>query len=485
MNMLTHFKHVYQWNKKQFWLINSMSLISALYIHFFNPNAGIQCILVCGILIKITKSMRMLSVSPSAAADQDQFSWKFMQSLPFNRLQLVQFMSLCTLFTLSPYVVWYFSFQKIILINLFDFTEITLLMNIKFIIFLLTSIVIISLSTLKTMIEFPRLQFSKKNNNDILFYQSIRTLIFFISFCMTFVFLVFEFGDNIHPKIFDFLGNTFQFIQNNFWNVWTLLAVMILYIPFLHNTVQKVWTTEKYSYREVNWNRNRDLSLMSISILIAITSFNYVNFMPSIYRDNKFSKAIYKNDISKVRELLNSGEDINQSNKFGFTPVIIAAHTGHYDIFKLLIDRNAKTDGVIKLSKKSKYLGMNIFLLAVEGKNMKIIKYLSEQADYSKSASHDGVTALHIAGANCQDEVVDLLVSKGTPVNAQTIKGKTALHSTAIKSCLSSSVSLIESGIDTNLKDKDGKSALDYAKSSRDPRLAYYLQKKSRAPAGK
>lgn len=59
--------------------------------------------------------------------------------------------------------------------------------------------------------------------------------------------------------------------------------------------------------------------------------------------------------------------------------------------------------------------------------------FLEEWADLDIKESYDGLTALHIAAADGQETIVQLLLEKGADVMARSKHGETALHWAAIR----------------------------------------------------
>jgi len=71
-------------------------------------------------------------------------------------------------------------------------------------------------------------------------------------------------------------------------------------------------------------------------------------------------------------------------------------------------------------------------------------------------------TALHLAAANGQDEVVKLLVEAGMDVNLETSAGNSPLRFAAMYGHLSTCKLLIDLGADMNLKRFDGKAGKEW-----------------------
>lgn len=66
------------------------------------------------------------------------------------------------------------------------------------------------------------------------------------------------------------------------------------------------------------------------------------------------SESLKAADITKIRELIQAGADVNLKNNYGAAPLFMAAANGHTKIVAALLKANAdtnaaKTDGVTPL----------------------------------------------------------------------------------------------------------------------------------------
>jgi len=98
-------------------------------------------------------------------------------------------------------------------------------------------------------------------------------------------------------------------------------------------------------------------------------------------------KAVKLKDTNLIKELLNSGTDVNLKNRKGISALHIAAEFGTFEIAKLLI------------------------------------KY---GADVNAKTNYD-VTPLHFAAQGGDTEIANLLISMGAKVNSEDNEGRTPL----------------------------------------------------------
>lgn len=85
---------------------------------------------------------------------------------------------------------------------------------------------------------------------------------------------------------------------------------------------------------------------------------------------------------------------------------------------------------------------------------------LNMRAISSAKDPKNGNTALHIAAQNGHFEIVQKLLSVGSPVNAQNGKGQTPLHMTVEYDMHFVTLCLLENGADKNLANDDGHKAI-------------------------
>jgi hypothetical protein len=103
--------------------------------------------------------------------------------------------------------------------------------------------------------------------------------------------------------------------------------------------------------------------------------------------DSELLEAARKGDVRKVRELLDRGADVDARDKYGWTPLHLAAYRGYAEVARLLLDRGANVD----------------------------------------ARDDVGDTPLHWAAHDGHLDVVELLLEHGADASAKDGKGKTPL----------------------------------------------------------
>ncbi|MDB4808166.1 ankyrin repeat domain-containing protein [Verrucomicrobia bacterium] len=143
-----------------------------------------------------------------------------------------------------------------------------------------------------------------------------------------------------------------------------------------------------------------------------------------------------------VELLIAEGANVNATAKNGSTPLAAAASSGHIGVAELLIVKGAD----ISLHEKNKASPLHLALH--QGHNEVIKLLIANEVDAVSKCGSCGLSPLATAAANCDREVVKLLISKGADVNEKGEEGLTALHTAAENGNNDVAELLIEKGAD-------------------------------------
>ena len=189
--------------------------------------------------------------------------------------------------------------------------------------------------------------------------------------------------------------------------------------------------------------------------------------------------ATASDDLARVKELVESGVDMNTKNEEGMTALTLAIGYECIDIAKYLLEKGAD------VNVKNTY-GYTTLMLAVNNRYIDIVKYLVEKGADVNAKDIDGMTALTIAVKKDNIDIVKYLVEKGADVNAkENDEGMTPLMFAVTKSASIDIVKfLVEKGADVNVKDRKGKTACDIAKSTQMKDLVCPAPEPRNIPAG-
>ena len=144
-----------------------------------------------------------------------------------------------------------------------------------------------------------------------------------------------------------------------------------------------------------------------------------------------------------------------------YTALILATFNNHIDVVKILLDHNANT-------KAKDFYGYHAAYYAALKGHFEILRILVEKdPDVIDLEGGSGRTPLITASKNCHVDVCRYLVTeKKADVNLQDEDGNTALCYAALENQIDIVDLLVNNGAN-NLKNKFGKSPLDYARRQR------------------
>jgi hypothetical protein len=126
-----------------------------------------------------------------------------------------------------------------------------------------------------------------------------------------------------------------------------------------------------------------------------------------------------KGDITKVRNLLDKGTDVNTKNKqgyfFEYTALMAAAGNGHTELVKLLIDKGADMNAIWPGWSN----GVTALMIAAYNGHTEVVKLLLDKGADVDVKNPYGMTALIYAAIHGHTEIARLLMNKGADVNAE------------------------------------------------------------------
>jgi ankyrin repeat protein len=209
-------------------------------------------------------------------------------------------------------------------------------------------------------------------------------------------------------------------------------------------------------------------------------------------------RAVHANDLAQVRHLIHAGARVNSANRYGATPLSLAARNGNAAIAGALLTAGANPNAVSGE-------GEPVLMSAARSGNLATVDMLlAHGADPNARESWQAQTALMWAAAENHADVVQTLLRHGADPNASastleywamvpsesatpkvnTPKGGMAvLHYAARQGALDAVRALASApGIDLNLTDPDGVSALLYATLNGHYDTAAYLLEQGANP---
>nr|XP_020021637.1 death-associated protein kinase 1 isoform X2 [Castor canadensis] len=165
--------------------------------------------------------------------------------------------------------------------------------------------------------------------------------------------------------------------------------------------------------------------------------------------------AISDDNVPGLQHLLGSlsNYDVNQPNKHGTPPLLIAAGCGNIQMLQLLIKRGSRID----VQDKG---GSNAIFWASRHGHVDALKFLNDNRCPLDVKDKSGETALHVAARYGHADVVQLLCSFGSNPDFQDKEEETPLHCAAWHGYHAVAKSLCEAGCSVNVRNREGETPL-------------------------
>lgn len=462
-------KHFYQWNKKEIWKIYLVILFPFMIDRIINHDTELKKIIL-GLSIfywiRYMQKMRLM-----AFKQFDGFSFKFLQSLPMNRKDMLISLSFIDFIIFTPLIIMVAHWAAL------SFDVISVL---KFSLSAFLGIMTFCLLNQLDTIKRPRVEYFRKILDKHATSTVYKTFGIFTLACSLFLYAVLRWDllDQYKDIILKYFIIPLEFVIDYsflFLNSWLLPFAILAWSFFMLEKTLKVWEEETLSYpKSLPKEDKYTIRIIATSFLLL---FVHLYLTPPFkYIDSDLLTAVYDNDYQKVQQLLKNGNNINQKNKYGYTPLIVAAAEGNLKMYKFLEAQRAQFAEVAQGN--TGHVEYNILDLALRSKNENLVIYILSQSDTTNIQKD---YPLHAVASKCMTRALDYLMEKGMDVNIQDKLGQTPLHYAASANCFGPVVSLLEKGANPTLKDKKGKMAKDLIPSNKE--LAYLLEKRARMPA--
>ncbi len=211
---------------------------------------------------------------------------------------------------------------------------------------------------------------------------------------------------------------------------------------------------------------------------------------PTVDGTTALHRAISVNDAAKADALVRAGADVNAANRYGVTPLSLAAASANASLLELLLKSGADT----KKADAALRDGRTLLMLAARTGNADAINLLvAKGGNVNVAETRTGSTALMWAAVENRPAAVRVLIAAGADVNARSKVtqyphtppgvigdaleegasyvgqsvlpkgGWTALMYAARQGALDAARALVDCGAGVNAADEDGTPALTFA----------------------
>jgi ankyrin repeat protein len=171
-------------------------------------------------------------------------------------------------------------------------------------------------------------------------------------------------------------------------------------------------------------------------------------------------KSVKFDDVDGVKKLLAKGMDPNSVDNQGMPLLVLAAREKSDKVGAALL-ANPKTN--VEIEDKA---GENAMMMAALNGDIDFVKQLiAKDAEVNKK----GWAPLHYAAANGHDDIVKVLLDHSAYVDAGSPNGTTPLMMAARGGHVSTVKLLLDNGADLTVKNQIGMTALDFAKTYKEP----------------
>ena len=175
-------------------------------------------------------------------------------------------------------------------------------------------------------------------------------------------------------------------------------------------------------------------------------------------------------DIGTIKALINAGAKVNDQTIYGITPLMYAVQQPHeklaLQVVRLLIESGAEINVTDNGDK-------NVLFFLNEELNPEIVKYLLDKGANPNQKDHSGNTPIM---QMCNQEFVQMLLDAGADINVRNRAGNTPLIANA-RYCASEKLCklMVKAGANINAQNEDGQTVLFNAVRRHQSDIVSYL----------
>ncbi len=250
-----------------------------------------------------------------------------------------------------------------------------------------------------------------------------------------------------------------------------LLLIDISYFIFWN---LKLNTTDSFN---IEWNK----FAVGAGVSLQMGGYSVLNKID--FEENKLYEDLKNNEIEKIKSDLKNGKNINQQDSAGNTALILAARDNNNELINFLIENGAD----VNLTNQNGHTALSMSLLKSSEINAMILirngadiyRQYSLISEDSYSGSKEVVSnnsALILACMKNMPQTARLLIEKGLDIQLINSTGNSALIYASGHEQMDDIVKLlVQKGADIHLKNRYGNTSLLIALDNRNPAAAQFL----------
>ena len=192
------------------------------------------------------------------------------------------------------------------------------------------------------------------------------------------------------------------------------------------------------------WNIKKGDDINILHSACVLDNFKMVKLI--IETTKKRLKLEQKNEANQkiFNDFINAKTEIEQ-----LTPLHYAAYRGNIKLIELLIQNNANVHAL-------SYNGLNMLHKGAQGNSPNSIIYFNKKHNIDiSSINNEGLNAMHFAAISGMDNSVIYLLNMGLDPNLQDFQGNTALHYAVKYSQIRIIKKLLQNGANKNILNKN------------------------------
>ena len=182
--------------------------------------------------------------------------------------------------------------------------------------------------------------------------------------------------------------------------------------------------------------------------------------------------AVVKGDQQEIRQLLESGAEVDRANNTGETALMKAAWAGHAEIMAILLSRKPR------INRQSLEGWTALFYGAVKG-HKAVVESLLAQGANPDLPDQDGRTPLMAAAWNGHADIVEMLLDKSVNPNRKTRDGWTPLMFAALEGHIEVAEILLRGGANPAATNNEGDTSAQLAAHQGHTRLLSLLSNRN------